>query len=69
MLQIGAGAFTMGTDILMGTAYHIWFGEDATPPSGLANIAKMFAQDNGSGKTQLCVEFETGAAQCFATEP
>lgn len=43
---------------------------ERTPPAaGAANTARIFAQDNGAGKTQLCVLFASGAAQCFATEP
>jgi hypothetical protein len=37
-----------------------------TPP---ANTARLFAKDNGSGKTQLAVLFSTGAVQVIATEP
>ena len=38
-----------------------------TQPS--ANQAKLFARDNGLGKTQLCVRFGTGDVQVLATEP
>jgi hypothetical protein len=34
-----------------------------------ANAARVFARDNGLGKTQLCVRFATGAVQVIATEP
>lgn len=37
-------------------------------PTGTANIAKVFAQDNGAGKTQLMVIFGSGAAQQIAIE-
>lgn len=40
---------------------------DAPAPG--ANKAALFARDNGSGKTQLCVRFNTGAVQILATEP
>ncbi|MGE9271627.1 MAG: hypothetical protein ACQKBU_12550 [Verrucomicrobiales bacterium] len=44
--------------------------ERATAPSApSANTARIFAKDNGSGKTQLCVLFNTGAVQVIATEP
>lgn len=44
--------------------------ESASDPSApSANGARLFAKDNGAGKTQLCVRFNTGATQCFATEP
>jgi hypothetical protein len=45
------------------------YAEISEPSAPAANGAVLFAQDNGSGKTQLCVRFATGAAQCFATEP
>ena len=38
-------------------------------PTGLANTARLFARDNGEGKTQLMVIFGTGAAQQIAIEP
>jgi hypothetical protein len=37
-----------------------------TPNSGQA---RLFARDNGWGKTQLCVQFASGAVQTLATEP
>ena len=32
------------------------------------SMARLFARDNGSGKTQLCVRFPTGAVQVIAAE-
>lgn len=43
--------------------------EIAAPAAGAANTARIFAVDNGSGKTILKVQFATGAAQTIATEP
>ena len=43
--------------------------EVADPANTPANTAKLFVRDNGSGKTQLCVIFPTGAVQTIATEP
>lgn len=40
--------------------------DPAAPP---ANTARMFTRDNGSGKTQLCVRFNTGVVQVISTEP
>lgn len=45
------------------------FAEMTAPSGGVANTARLFARDNGSGKTQLCVIFATGAIQVLATEP
>jgi len=45
-------------------------GAEQTPPSApAANGYRIFAQDNGAGKTQLMVIFATGAAQQIAIEP
>lgn len=43
--------------------------EISTPAAPAANGARIYAKDNGAGKTQLCARFNTGAEQCFATEP
>jgi hypothetical protein len=45
------------------------FNEVSAPPNAPADRARMFVRDNGSGKTQLCVIFPTGAVQVIATEP
>ena len=44
-------------------------GEQGSAPSGIADNAIIFAEDNGSGKTRLMVQFGTGAAQQIAIEP
>jgi hypothetical protein len=43
--------------------------EMSAPGGGAANTARLYAVDNGAGKTQLVVVFNTGAAQVLATEP
>lgn len=43
--------------------------EISTPAAPDANYGRMFVRDNGSGKTQLCVIFNTGAVQVLATQP
>jgi hypothetical protein len=45
------------------------FAEMTAPSAGAANTARLFTQDNGAGKTQLAVRFNTGAIQILATEP
>lgn len=40
-----------------------------TPAAGAANSYRLFAKDNGSGKTQLMVIFASGAAQQLAIQP
>ena len=43
--------------------------QSSDPSAPAANKARLFAKDNGSGKTQLAVRFPTGATQIIATEP
>jgi len=43
--------------------------EQTAPAAGAANSARIYAKDNGAGKTQLCAIFSSGAEQCFATQP
>lgn len=43
--------------------------EQTAPAAPAANTARLYAVDNGAGKTQLVVVFPTGAAQVLATEP
>lgn len=45
------------------------FFEQTDPAAPGANEALLYARDNGAGKTQLCVRFNTGAIQVLATEP
>ena len=47
----------------------IQFAEMTEPDAPAANGARLYVKDNGSGKTQLCVRFATGAVQVIATEP
>jgi hypothetical protein len=54
-LDIGAGA--------------IEISEMTAPGAGAVNTARIYAVDNGAGKTQLVVIFNTGAAQVLATQP
>lgn len=44
-------------------------GERADPGAAPTNKARIYARDNGAGKTQLCVQFQSGAVQVIATEP
>ena len=44
--------------------------EQTTDPAApAADGARVFTKDNGSGKTQLCVRFNTGATVVIATQP
>jgi hypothetical protein len=43
--------------------------EQSAPAAPAANGYRIFAQDNGAGKTQLMVRFASGASQQIAIEP
>ena len=43
--------------------------EISTPAAPITNRARLFVKDNGLGKTQLCVRFNTGAVQVIKTQP
>ena len=42
---------------------------EVTAPTGVANSVRIYAEDNGSGKTRLMAIFGSGAAQQIAIEP
>lgn len=48
---------------------YVELNEISAPSAGAADTGRLFLQDNGSGKTQLCVRFSSGATQVIATEP
>ena len=45
------------------------FGERTAPAAPSTNGVRIYAEDNGSGKTRLMALFATGAAQQLAIEP
>lgn len=56
--------------LLAGAGGVIDMAEQSPAPTIPApNRARVYARDNGSGKTQLVVQFPTGAVQVLATEP
>ncbi len=56
-----------GTTVTVGT--YVAGAEQVAPAAPAANGYRMFAQDNGGGKTQLMVIFASGAAQQLAIQP
>lgn len=42
---------------------------ETDPDAPAAGYGRLYFRDNGSGKTQLVVRFNTGAVQVIATEP
>lgn len=49
-------------------AKSMYLSEIAPPANPPADKAVLFVQDNGAGKTQLCVRFSTGAVKVITTE-
>lgn len=72
VVDIGLKRFTAGvlkvTDGSTGGGA-LAFQEQTAPSAPAADNCVLFAQDNGSGKTQLCVRFPTGSVQVISTEP
>jgi hypothetical protein len=78
MLRTAAATFGFGSglSLLFGTpdgtlrASALQGTEKASDPAApAANTGILYFRDNGSGKTQLCVRFATGAIQVVATQP
>lgn len=42
---------------------------EISAPSGLSNHMRLYAEDNGAGKTRAMIQFGSGAAQQIALEP
>lgn len=63
-----AGSTVAVTGALNTTSYYEG-AEQTAPAAPAANGYRIFAQDNGAGKTQLMVIFASGAAQQLAIEP
>lgn len=63
------GTFPDGTADLVVGDYSVSFSEMTAPAAPAANKVVLFCRDNGSGKTQLCARFATGAIQQVAIEP
>jgi hypothetical protein len=53
---------------LLNTEYH-QMTEMTAPSAPATNSVRIYAEDNGSGKTRLMALFATGAAQQLAIEP
>jgi hypothetical protein len=44
-------------------------GEISDPGNGSADTVRVYARDNGAGKTQVVAVFSSGAVQVLATQP
>jgi hypothetical protein len=66
---LGRDATTTATNQLRLGEVHIEMGEITAPSAPAANAVRLFARDNGSGKTQLVALFASGSAIVIATQP
>lgn len=57
------------TRLRLNTTYLELTEQSGDPDAPGANRGRLYLKDNGSGKTQLCIRFNTGAVQVIATEP
>lgn len=62
-------SFSVGGNIDVNVGGWIDLLEIADPAAPASNHGVLYVRDNGSGKTQLCARFPTGAVQVIATEP
>jgi hypothetical protein len=67
-LARSAGGVVVVTDASTGGG-SLEFREQTAPAAPAANGVRIYAEDNGSGKTRLMALFATGAAQQIAIEP
>jgi hypothetical protein len=67
--EMGSGLKYVGTyGDLLAVEQKIQFSEISDPSNASTNQCYLFIKDNGSGKTQLCVKFATGASIVIATQ-
>jgi hypothetical protein len=73
VLEVNSGAAGVLRDLklrnMVGQAGFSEMVEMAAPAAPAANMVRIYAEDNGSGKTRLMALFPSGAAQQIAIEP
>lgn len=67
-VALGKGVVTTAAAQVAIGARHLEYVEVTAPGVATTNGARVYAKDNGSGKTQLCVIFQTGTEFVLATE-
>ena len=70
MILYSDGALTTNAlQLVLDGGSKIYFAEIADPAAAPADRGVLYMRDNGAGKTQLCVRFQSGAVQVVAQEP
>jgi len=67
LTRASAGVLFLSADGSAGAAFQM--AEQTAPAAPAANQVRIYAVDNGAGKTQLMALFSSGAAQQIAIEP
>ena len=67
-IRVGSTSINLSADLIAG-AYYTELAEMTAPAAPAADRVRIYAEDNGSGKTRLMALFATGAAQQIAIEP
>lgn len=62
-------AVRIGDDLGVAFGSYLQLTEMTAPSAGASNTVRLYAEDNGSGKTRLMALFASGAAQQIAIEP
>lgn len=68
-LLTGSGILDLANDDDNGWICMTMYESATDVPAPDPSHGSIFFRDNGSGKTQLCVRFNTGAVQVLATQP
>lgn len=68
LYRVAAGVFGVGAGGASGGGA-MEFAEIAAPGAGAANTARLYAEDNGSGKTRVVAKFADGSTAVVATQP
>ena len=68
-VALGSLVTTTAPDQVAVGGRHFEIFEVIEPNAPAADGARLYVKDNGSGKSQLCIRFATGAVQVIATQP
>jgi len=68
-VAVGADSESTAADQVQFGLRHVELREVTAPGTPGSNRVRLYAQDNGAGKTQLIAKFQSGATVVIATDP
>lgn len=68
-IQAESTGVSISASAITALGRHMDFTEKTAPASPGADIVRVYAEDNGAGKTRLMALFSSGAAQQIAIQP